>query len=135
VEADMLSPLEAQLKEHFFMQYVPWLPTISLFATFTTIPVTISPFLSTVIHMTAASTFLTLLPSSTISSFRASSLHHVGHIFANPTPYPVIETLYPLLLLIMWPLEHANDVNSLIHGVKWMVQSADNSQPSHYTSL
>ncbi|KIJ48235.1 hypothetical protein M422DRAFT_248031 [Sphaerobolus stellatus SS14] len=39
----MLSPLEARLKEHFFMQYAPWLPTISLFATFTTIPAMISP--------------------------------------------------------------------------------------------
>ncbi|KIJ39167.1 hypothetical protein M422DRAFT_32824, partial [Sphaerobolus stellatus SS14] len=128
----MFSSLEAQLKEHFFMQYTPWLLTISLFATFTTIPAMISPFLSTVIHTTAASTFLTLFPSLTISSFHASSLHHVGHIFANPMPYPVIETLYPLPLLIMWLLEPANNVTSLIHCVKQMVQSADNSQPSPY---
>ncbi|KIJ34436.1 hypothetical protein M422DRAFT_263388 [Sphaerobolus stellatus SS14] len=129
VEADLLSPLEVrQLRQHFFTQYAPWLPTISLFATSTTIPATISPFLSTVIHATAARTLPTPLPFSTISSLRASSLHHVGHIFANPMSYPVIETLYALLALIMWPLEPADDVTSLIHGAKRMAQSADNGR-------
>ncbi|KIJ48081.1 hypothetical protein M422DRAFT_28567 [Sphaerobolus stellatus SS14] len=129
IEADLLSSLEArQLKQHFLTHYAPWLPAISLFATSTTIPSTISPFLSTVIHATASRTWSTPLPYSTISSLRALSLHHVGQIFANPTSYPVIESLYALLALIMWPLEPADDVTLLIHGAKRMAQSADDGR-------
>ncbi|KIJ38057.1 hypothetical protein M422DRAFT_781512 [Sphaerobolus stellatus SS14] len=126
VEADLLSPSDAQqLKQHFLTHYAPWLPAISLFATATSVPSTISPFLNTVIHATASRTWPTPLPYSTISSLRALSLHHVGQIFANPTSYPVIESLYALLALIMWPLEPADDVTLLIHGAKRMAQSAD----------
>ncbi|KIJ43103.1 hypothetical protein M422DRAFT_253603 [Sphaerobolus stellatus SS14] len=56
-----------QLKQHFLTHYAPWLPAISLFATSTSIPLTISPFLST----TASRTWPTPLPYSTISSLRA----------------------------------------------------------------
>ncbi|KIJ35360.1 hypothetical protein M422DRAFT_262321 [Sphaerobolus stellatus SS14] len=51
----------------------PWLPAISFFAIATTIPSTICPFLSTVVHVTAFRPWPTPLPSSTISSLRALS--------------------------------------------------------------
>ncbi|KIJ52029.1 hypothetical protein M422DRAFT_243614 [Sphaerobolus stellatus SS14] len=92
--------------------------TSHLFATTTTIPSTISPFLSTVIHAPASRRWSSSLPSSTISSLRALSLHHVGQIFANPTSYPVIKSLYVLLALIMWPLEPVDDDSLFIHGAK-----------------
>ncbi|KIJ43100.1 hypothetical protein M422DRAFT_253599 [Sphaerobolus stellatus SS14] len=116
------NPRDAQqLKQHFLTHYIPWLSAISLFATSTSIPSTISPFLST----TASRTWPIPLPYSTTSSLRVLSLHHVGQIFTNPTSYPVIESLYALLALIMWPLEPADDVTLLIHGAKRMAQSAD----------
>ncbi|KIJ50805.1 hypothetical protein M422DRAFT_244751, partial [Sphaerobolus stellatus SS14] len=42
--------------------------------------------------------------------------------------YPIIQSLYALLTLIMWPLEPADNVNLLIHSEKWMAQSADGGQ-------
>ncbi|KIJ52056.1 hypothetical protein M422DRAFT_243637 [Sphaerobolus stellatus SS14] len=48
-------PVEADPPSPFLNYYAPWLPAISLFVTATTIPLTISPFLSTVIHAIASS--------------------------------------------------------------------------------
>ncbi|KIJ50134.1 hypothetical protein M422DRAFT_245939 [Sphaerobolus stellatus SS14] len=109
-------PIEADLLSPFLIHYAPWLPAVSLFATATTMPPTISPFLSTVICATASCTWPTPLPSSTISSLRALSLHHIGQIFANPVSYPAIESLYALLARIMWPLDLPDDVTLLIHA-------------------
>ena len=102
----------------FTTHYAPWLPAISLFSS-------LSPFLATVIHVTALRTSSMSLPPSTVIALRERSRHYVGQIFANSTAYPVIESLYALLILIMWPLEPADDITLLIHGAKKMVQSAD----------
>ncbi|KIJ40812.1 hypothetical protein M422DRAFT_256245 [Sphaerobolus stellatus SS14] len=105
----------------FTTHYAPWLPAISLFSSLSTL----SPFLATVIHVTALRTSSMPLPHSTVIALRERSRHYVGQIFANSTAYPVIESLYALLVLIMWPLEPADDITLLIHGAKNIVQSAD----------
>ena len=83
----------------------------------------ISPFLSAVIYATAARTVEEIAPS-TVDWLRNQALQQVGHIFANTSAYPLVEILYALLILIVWPLDAADDVILLVHGAKNMASSA-----------
>ena len=60
-----------------------------------------------------------------MESLRALSLHHVGQVFANPAAYPLVDSLYALLTLILWPLDAADDVALLVHGAKRLARAGD----------
>jgi hypothetical protein len=60
-----------------------------------------------------------------MESLRTLSLHHVGQVFANPGAYPLVDSLYALLTLILWPLDAADDVALLVHGAKRLACSGD----------
>ncbi|KAF8592146.1 hypothetical protein K439DRAFT_388574 [Ramaria rubella] len=111
---------EKRLRDHFRTHYVPWLPAISL--TTPPAPLTgLSPFLTTVIHATAARTVHPPLPPATAENLRATALHHVGQIFTNPraaAAYPLVDALFALLVLVLWPLDAADDVALLVCGAK-----------------
>lgn len=84
----------------------------------------VSPFLTTVIYATAARTFGGISQRS-IRRLRALSLHHVGQVFASPSVYPLVDSLYALLVLILWPLDAADDVALLVHGAKRLANTGD----------
>ena len=56
---------------------------------------------------------------------RTLSLHHVGQVFASPAAYPLVDSLYALLILVLWPLDAADDVALLVHGAKRLANSSD----------
>ncbi|KAF8517291.1 hypothetical protein BU17DRAFT_92021 [Hysterangium stoloniferum] len=117
----LLSPQEeTNLKNHFLLKYSPWLPAVSLGRNGSLDEV--SPFLSAVIYSTAARTF-NGITQSTIDRLRSATLNYVGLTFANSTTYPLIESLYALLILIVWPLDAADDVAVLMQGAKRMASS------------
>lgn len=49
----------------------------------------------------------------------------MGQVFANPSAYPLVDSLYALLILILWPLDAADDVALLVHGAKRLAMSSD----------
>ncbi|GJJ12761.1 hypothetical protein Clacol_007006 [Clathrus columnatus] len=111
---------EARLKKHFLQHYAPWLPVIRLGRNGSLDG--ISPFLLNVILATASRT-LGDISHSCIQRLRELALNYVGQIFANPNSYPLMESLYALLILVLWPLDPADDVELLVHGAKRMASA------------
>lgn len=111
---------EARLKKHFLHHYAPWLPVVRLIRN--GVLDNISSFLSTVILATASRT-LAGISHACSKRLRELALNYVGQIFANPTSHPLIESLYALLILVLWPLDPADDVELLVHGAKRMASA------------
>lgn len=106
--------------ESFLHHYAPWLPVVRLIRNGSLD--NISSFLSTVILATSSRT-LAGISHACSKRLRELALNYVGQIFANPTSYPLIESLYALLILVLWPLDPADDVELLVHGAKRMASA------------
>ncbi|KAF8523445.1 hypothetical protein BU17DRAFT_85729 [Hysterangium stoloniferum] len=117
----LLSPAEeVKVKNYFLLKYAPWLPTVAIGVNGTLDNV--SPFLSAVICATAARTFGGIA-QPTMDRLRSLALHRIGHVLSNPLAYPVVESLYALLILIVWPLDAGADVTLLVHSAKRMASN------------
>jgi hypothetical protein len=75
-------------------------------------------------YATASRTLGTISPKP-IERLRSLALHHVGQVFASPAAYPLVDSLYALLILVLWPLDAADDVALLVHGAKRLASSHD----------
>ncbi|KAF8523446.1 hypothetical protein BU17DRAFT_85730 [Hysterangium stoloniferum] len=128
--ASLSATEEVQLKNHFLLKYSPWLPAIHLGRNGSLDE--ISPLLSAVIYATASRTF-GKIARSTMDSLRGHALHHVGQVFSNPTAYPLLESLYALLILIVWPLDAADNIALLVDAAK-RIASDENFGGMHSTT-
>ncbi|KAF8523353.1 hypothetical protein BU17DRAFT_86098 [Hysterangium stoloniferum] len=122
LDSRLLSAVEeAKLKNYFLIRYSQWLPPVTLGQDGNLDKV--SPFLLAVIYATAARSFDDIT-QSTLDCLRSLALHHVGQVFANPFAYPLTESLYALLILIVWPLDPTDDMAFLVQGAKKMASSS-----------